>query len=66
MPTLDRTKYHAVDVVTLRQLLGNMCSPDKSRKGYVVGPDLAGRFCHCASCFDIYDARRLAKEYNGE
>ncbi len=61
---LDRKKFHAVDEVTLRKLLGSQCSPMKSRKGYVVGPDITGRFCHCATMFNMSEAMLHAKSLN--
>ena len=60
----DRPKYEAVDVAELRRRLGHQCSPDRSRHGYVIGPDITGRLCHCASCFSIVEARDVAARYN--
>jgi hypothetical protein len=61
---LDRTKFHAVDVESLRNLLGSQCSPMRGRKGYVVGPDVTGRFCHCATMFNMSEAKLHAATLN--
>ena len=63
---LDRTKFHAVDEVALRKLLGSQCSPARGRKGYVVGPDLAGRFSHCATMFNMSEAMFYAEDLNSK
>jgi len=57
-------KYHAVDTATLRQVLGNQCSPMRGRDGYVIGPDVNGRLCHCATCFSIGEAKRHIEQIN--
>jgi len=62
---MNKPKYEAVDVVELRQRLGGQCSPTRGGGGgYVIGPDVNGRLCHCATCFTLGEARRLAEEYN--
>ena len=63
--TNETKKYEAVDRDQLVRRLGRMCSPDRSREGYVIGPDINGRICHVASCISMYDAKRKACELNG-
>ena len=36
----------------LRQLLGSQCSP-MANSVYIVGPDIHGRTCHCATHSDM-------------
>ena len=62
---METKRYEAVDVETLRNRLGRMCSPDRTREGYVIGPDINGRICHVASCTSMYDAKRKACQLNG-
>jgi hypothetical protein len=38
----------------------------RDRDGYVIGPDIHGRICHCSTHFTLGDAQRKAKELNGE
>jgi len=56
--------YKAVNKEQLRNILGNQCSPDRNREGYVIGPDNTGRICHCASTIYMSDATRHADEAN--
>jgi len=39
-------------------------SPDPNREGYIFGPDINGRFCHCASCTYYAEAVKLAEKMN--
>lgn len=57
-------KYRAVDLHELRAVLGDQCSPDPSRAAYVIGPDINGRLCHCASCRTMAEAKALAEKMN--
>jgi hypothetical protein len=59
-----KDRYHAVGRETLISVLGAQCSPDVNRKGYVIGPDANGRFCHCATCFSLHEAKAIAKRLN--
>ena len=56
--------YKAVTREQLKQRLGSQCSPMPDREGYVIGPDITGRICHCATCFTLAEAQRRADEYN--
>jgi len=47
----------------LRNILGNGCSSEHN-KSYVIGPDLYGRICHCATCSSYEDAQDKAEELN--
>ena len=57
-------KYKAVDVTELRNKLGNQCSPQRGKDGYVIGPDVNGRICHCATCGTFAEAKRIAHRLN--
>lgn len=57
-------KYKAVDAVQLVEILGRSCSPMPTRKGYVIGPDLAGRLCHCSTHFTMAEAKQHADKLN--
>ncbi len=57
-------KYEAVTREQLRQRLGGQCSPMQGRDGYVIGPDIHGRICHCSTHFSLGEAQRKAKELN--
>lgn len=63
-----RNPYEAVTVDQLVARLGSMCSPANDRRGnmagYVIGPDINGRICHCATCFSIGEARQHAAKLN--
>lgn len=61
---IKATTYKAVNVNELRQILKNDCSPDSSRHGYVIGPDVDGRLCHVASCYTMAEAEQLAEKMN--
>jgi hypothetical protein len=59
-----KPSYRAVDAVELQRVLGSDCSPDASRKGYVIGPDVTGRLCHCGSYRSMRDAVEAAERFN--
>ena len=59
-----KPKYEAVTREELRQRLGGQCSPMRDREGYVIGPDVKGRLCHCATCFSFSEAKRYAEKLN--
>jgi hypothetical protein len=63
---IDKTIYTAVSKNRLVILLGNSCSPDIRKRGYVVGPDAEGRFCHVASCISFFEAELKAARLNEE
>lgn len=56
-------KYKAVTVEELTRTLLS-CSPDRNKKGYVIGPDITGRLCHVASCFSMREAEKYADKLN--
>ena len=56
--------YQAVTKKELVARLGMQCSPDRNRDGYVIGPDITGRICHCASCSTMTEARANAAKQN--
>ena len=60
----DKTIYHGVDRQTMQAWLRNQCSPMKGRHGYLIGPDVNGRFCHYATYFTLGEAVRKAKDLN--
>lgn len=64
--TAPAPRFYAVDIHGLRARLGDQCSPDPRRSGYVIGPDASGRLCHVASCRDINAARAYADKMNGK
>ena len=59
-------RYVAVGPEGLRRLLGSQCSPMVNKKGYVVGPDVNGRICHCSSHFSLVEAETKALLLNTE
>lgn len=59
-------EFRAVDLSGLRAALGDQCSPDPGRSGYVIGPDINGRLCHVASCRSVADAIERARSMNGK
>lgn len=56
--------YRAVDVTELVRVLGAGCSPMGGPQGYIIGPDVTGRLCHCATCSSLGAAQRLAQSLN--
>lgn len=61
-----RAQYEAVTREQLVTRLGSMCSPMRDRHGYVIGPDINGRICHCATCFSLGEARQHAAKLNAQ
>ena len=59
-------KFKAVTKAELVSILGNQCSPDYNRAGYVIGPDITGRLCHVASCTYLSEAKRYAEQLNAK
>ena len=57
-------KYEAVTTDQLRAKLGRQCSPMAEAKGYVIGPDISGRLCHCSTHRSFADAMRKADYMN--
>jgi hypothetical protein len=57
-------KYQAVNRDQLVEILGKTCSPMPSRNGYVIGPDLNGRLCHCSTHFTMAEAKHHADKLN--
>lgn len=57
-------KYEAVTPEELINRLGGQCSPMLGHDGYVIGPDIHGRICHCSTHWTLGDAQRKAKELN--
>jgi len=62
--TETKGPFRAVTADEMIDILGRQCSPDPTRKGYVIGPDLGGRLCHIASCFYFNEAQRKAEKCN--
>jgi hypothetical protein len=60
----DLMKYEAVTKEDLVKRLGYQCSPMAHREGYVIGPDINGRLCHCATCFSMKEAKEKAEIMN--
>ena len=60
------SRYKAVTREQLVSQLGKQCSPMHDRDGYVIGPDIYGRICHCSTHFTLGDAQRRAAELNGK
>jgi len=56
--------FTAVTEQEMKDILGNKCSPDRLRAGYVIGPNSDGELCHVASCFYFNEAVRKAKICN--
>lgn len=56
--------FKAVTKEGLIEALGHECSPDRNRKGYVIGPTESGRVAQCASLIYYEDAVKLAEELN--
>jgi hypothetical protein len=63
---MEKHKYKAVTCNEMRGILGASCSPDKTRNGYVIGPDINNRLCHVASCHSLGDAVQRANKLNKE
>lgn len=57
-------KYIAVTTDQLRAKLGRQCSPMADRKGYVIGPDINGRICHCSTHLTLAYAQQKADKLN--
>lgn len=57
-------QYKAVNTEELKSILGIHCSPMRGRDGYVIGPDINGRLCHCSTHFTLAEARQKADELN--
>jgi len=55
--------YTAVNTQSLKEILGNQCSPMPGA-WYVVGPDVNGRLCHVATCKGEHEARQCAERMN--
>jgi hypothetical protein len=56
--------FSAVTAQEMRDILGQQCSPDPRRAGYVIGPANNGRLCHIASCFYYNEAVHKARKCN--
>lgn len=59
-------KHSAVNATDLVRILGNQCSPDFNRSGYVIGPDITGRLCHIGSYRSMEEAKRAAEQMNAK
>lgn len=59
-----RIYYQAVTAEKMKNILGNNCSVDSSREGYVIGPDINNRLCHVASCVTFQEALKYADTLN--
>ena len=59
-----RLKYRAVNRAELVRLLGSQCSPIATKEGYVVGPDMNNRLCHCMTMNTLSVASREANKLN--
>jgi hypothetical protein len=62
---MTNTLFRAVDRAELIATLGDQCSPVDDDRFYVIGPDVNGRLCHCATCRGMYEARVTAHKLNG-
>lgn len=58
------SQYKAIKTAQeLKEILEQSCSPFRSCS-YVIGPDITGRICHVATCFNFEKAKRLANKLN--
>ena len=57
-------KYEGVNTEQLQARLGRYCSPMHGRDGYVIGPDIHGRLCHCSTHHSLGEAQAKARELN--
>jgi hypothetical protein len=59
-------KYRAVTATELIATLGTQCSPCRRSPspGYVIGPDINGRLCHCATCSTLGEAQAKVDKLN--
>ena len=57
-------RYEGVTREQLTARLGRQCSPMQGRDGYVIGPDIHGRICHCSTHFSLGEAQAKARELN--
>ena len=57
-------KYEAVTAEQLVNRLGTGCSPMRNKDGYVIGPDINGRLCHCSTHDTLQSAQKKADELN--
>jgi hypothetical protein len=59
-----KPQYKAIETgQELKEILGGQCSPMEGRS-YVIGPDITGRLCHCATCFSYGEAIQTARKLN--
>jgi hypothetical protein len=56
--------YEAVNADQLRARLGRQCSPMRGKDGYIIGPDIHGRICHCSTLDTLGQAHRKANFLN--
>ena len=57
-------RYVGVTREQLQARLGRQCSPMRDRDGYVIGPDVNGRICHCSTHWTLGEAQAKARELN--
>ncbi len=57
-------KYEGVSKEEIMQRLGRQCSPKHEGGGYVIGPDIDGRLCHCSTHDSVGEAQAKARSLN--
>ena len=56
--------YQAITKEQLVARLDGQCSPMRDRNGYVIGPDIYGRICHCSTHWTLGEAQKKARLLN--